>query len=139
MVLAVKAKSLWTLGRQCLPEMMYKFDAFLMVLRAVREGRLDSMYEASGLASIYNDLSPADFSRDILEHVFERSMVLPMDGVDWCDWGRPQRVTETLARLGRRPLFQSEELGAAREPVIATNERYTWNEDHSADRAGGSV
>ncbi len=125
MVMAVKAKTLWTLGRQCLPEMMYKFDAFLMVLRAVHEGRLDAKYEASALATVYNDLSPADFSRDILQHVSERSMVLPMEGVDWCDWGRPQRVTETLARLGRRPLFESERLGVASEAAIAANAVYT--------------
>jgi len=111
-------------GRQCLPEMMYKFDAFLMVLRAVRAGRLEPRYEGSALATVYNDLAPADFSIDILQHVSERSMVLRMDGVDWCDWGRPQRVTETLARLGRRPLFQSEHLGAAPEPAIAVDARY---------------
>ena len=79
--------------------------AFLMVLRAIREGRLDPKFEASALASVYNDLASADFSIDILQHVSERSMVLRMDGVDWCDWGRPQRVAKTLASLGRRPFF----------------------------------
>ncbi len=105
MVTAVKAKTLWNLGRQCLPEMMCQFDAFLMVLRAVREKRLDPGVEASALATVYSNLAPADFSRDILQRVSNRCMVLPMDGVDWCDWGRPQRVTETLARLGRCPFF----------------------------------
>jgi mannose-1-phosphate guanylyltransferase len=108
MVMAVKAKTLWALGRQYLPETMHRFDAFRLVLCAIREGRLDPGYEASALASIYSDLTPADFSRDILQHVSERSMVLRMDGVEWCDWGCPQRVNETLANLGRRPLFASD-------------------------------
>ena len=110
MVIAVKAKTLWALGQQCLPEMMYEFNAFLLVLRAVREERLDGQYEARSLAHLYEELAPADFSRDILESVSNLSIVLPMDGVDWCDWGRPQRVTESLARLGREPLFPSAHL-----------------------------
>ena len=125
MVMTVKAKTLWTLGRQCLPEMMYKFDAFLIVLRSVREGRLDPRYEASALATVYNDLAPADFSRDILQHVSDHSMVLPMDGVDWCDWGRPRRVAETLASLGRRPLFPPDYFENVLESVTSANEGHS--------------
>jgi mannose-1-phosphate guanylyltransferase len=124
MVIAASAKLLWRLGRQCLPEMMCKFDAFLLVLRAIREGRIDPKYEASALAGIYSDLAPADFSKDILQHVSGQSILLPMEGVDWCDWGRPQRVTETLARLGRRPLFPSEHAGPAPEPALMAKEGY---------------
>lgn len=115
MVMTVKAKTLWALGRQCLPGMMCKFDAFLTVLRSVRNGRLAPGYEASALAKIYNDLAPADFSRDILQNVSSRSMVLRMEGVDWCDWGRPQRVSGTLANMGCRPLFPEDYLEAVLE------------------------
>lgn len=122
MVITVKAKKLWALGRQCMPETMYKFDAFLMVLRAVREGRLESRFEASALASLYNDLGPADLSRDILEHVPEQSLVLRLEGVDWCDWGHPQRVTETLAGLGRHPSFSPHGLECPGESATVANE-----------------
>jgi len=124
MVMTVKAKTLWTLGRQCLPEMMCEFDAFLMVLRAVREGRLDPEYEASALATLYNDLASADFSKDLLQHVCDHSVVLPMDGVDWCDWGHPRRVAETLANLGRRPFFPSDCLENALESATLANESH---------------
>ena len=117
MVMAVKAKALWTLGRQCLPEMMYKFDAFLLVLRAVREGRLGAQHETLALERLYEELTPADFSKDILQHVPNHSRALPMDGVDWCDWGRPQRVTEALARLGRGPVFPSYRPHNVRKPA----------------------
>jgi mannose-1-phosphate guanylyltransferase len=122
MVMAVKAKTLWALGRQCLPEMMSDFALFLMVLRAVREGRLNPAFEAGALAKLYNNVAPADFSKDILEHVYERSLILPLDGVSWCDWGRPQRVTETLASLGRRPLFPMHFLESDMEPGALANE-----------------
>ena len=125
MVITVKAKTLWAMGRRCLPEMMYKFDAFLMVLHAVRQGRLDPGFEASALASIYSDLEPADLSRDILQHVTEDSLVLPMEGVDWCDWGHPQRVTDTLAGLGRRPSFSPDCLECPWEAAPLANENHT--------------
>lgn len=110
MVMTVKAKTLWALGRKCLPGMMCQFDAFLMVLRAVREGRLAPAYEASALANLYNELPSADFSKDILQNICNQSMVMRMEGVNWCDWGRPQRVNGTLAGLGRRPLFPKDYL-----------------------------
>jgi mannose-1-phosphate guanylyltransferase len=122
MVMAAKAKTLWALGRQCLPEMINKFDMFLTVLRAIHEGRLDPTFEAGALATLYNNVTPADFSRDILEHVSERSLILPMAGVDWSDWGRPQRVTETLVSLGRRPLFPLHFLENTTESGTAANE-----------------
>jgi mannose-1-phosphate guanylyltransferase len=126
MVVAARAKTLWALGRRHLPEMMYAFDAFLTVLRAVREGRVDPKFEASALESVYSDLAPADFSKDILQHVSSQSMLLPMDGVDWCDWGRPQRVTETLARLGRRPFFVPDGLENGLESATLANESQKW-------------
>jgi len=121
MVMAVKAKTLWALGRQCLPEIMHKFEALLMVVRAVKSGKLDPEYEASALANIYTDLPSADFSKEILQHVSHRSIVLPMEGVDWCDWGRPQRVAETLANLGRRPLFPTDYIENVLEPAALAN------------------
>jgi mannose-1-phosphate guanylyltransferase len=123
MVITVKAKTLWALGRQCIPEAMCKFDAFLMVLRAVREGRLDSRFEARALASLYNDLGPADMSKDILAHVAGQSLVLRLEGVGWCDWGDPQRVTEALAGLGRHPSFPPHCLECPWESASLANER----------------
>ncbi len=117
MVMVAKAQTLWSLGRQCLPEMMYGFDAFLLVLRAIRERQIGPEFETIALGRLYEELAPADFSRDILQQAPERSMVLPMDGVDWCDWGQPQRVSETLERLDRRPLFPLEFVKSRFEPL----------------------
>ncbi len=105
MVTAVRVKTLWELGHRHLPEMMASFDALLMVLRAIRQRLFDPKREADVLARLYEHLAPADFSKDILQPSAKRCLVLPMQGIDWSDWGRPERVEETLARVGRRPLF----------------------------------
>jgi len=123
MVMTVKAKTLWALARQFLSEMMCQFDAFLSVLHAIREGRLDPRYESRALASIYQCLGQADFSRDVLQHAAGQSMALRMEGVNWCDWGHPQRVVETLADMGRTPLFESEHYGIAAQTKLGVNER----------------
>jgi mannose-1-phosphate guanylyltransferase len=92
------------------------------VLRAIREGRLKPEHEATALARLYQELTPADFSKDLLQHVPDRSLVLPMDGIDWCDWGRPWRVTETLARLKRQPLFPTDYHNYVLLPETVANE-----------------
>ena len=122
MVMAVKARTLWALGRQCLPEMMGRFDRFLTVLRSIRKGRLGPDFESTALATVYNDLSPADFSRDILQRASERSMVLPMVGVAWSDWGRPQRLSETLVHLGCRSLLPPRFLESVQESATSARE-----------------
>ena len=48
------------------------------------------------LERLYEELPSADFSKDILQHVPSKSRLLPMEGVDWCDWGRPQSSDRDL-------------------------------------------
>lgn len=103
MVIAIKAKTLWALARKCLPEMMTYFDAFRQILRAVREGEVEPSCEAFALEDLYDRLEPADFSKEVLQKIVEEMLVMPMTGVTWCDWGRPQHVTESLAFLNRKP------------------------------------
>jgi len=120
MVTAVRVKTLWELGRRHVPEMMSNFDALLMVLRAVRQGLFKPGCKAEVLERLYEHLEPADFSRDIIQPAAERCLLLPMQGIDWSDWGRPERVTETLAKVGREPLFARrpmESAGGMLQPV----------------------
>ena len=51
----------------------------------------------------------ADFSRDLVQRCPEAALVLPLGNVEWSDWGRPERVTESLRRLGKRPTFPTRE------------------------------
>ena len=106
MIVAARARTLWSLGRQLLPEMMANFDAFLTVLRAIREKRLAPSFEARALETLYTQVSPTDFSRDLLQGASPHSLALRMEGVYWCDWLDPQRIADSLALLGRRPPFE---------------------------------
>lgn len=104
MIVAAKARTLWYLGRRFLPSMMVYFDAFLTVLRTIREKSLAPSWEEKALDALYDSISPADFSTDLLHYASRQSMVLRMEGVYWSDWGHPQQVIDTLALLGRRPI-----------------------------------
>jgi hypothetical protein len=74
-------------------------------MRAVLDGQRDMSYLEAVLAHVYRDLPASDFSRHILQRAPERSTVVPMEGIDWCDWGRPERISATLAALGAQPAF----------------------------------
>lgn len=113
MVIAVKAKTLWAMAHECLPELMPSFDAWLQVLRGIRSGCLNADCEREMLERMYTGLRPADFSGALLERMATRCMVVPMHGVAWCDWGRPQRVVKTLAEVGRTPSFPTSFLESA--------------------------
>ncbi len=89
--MAVKAKTLWSLGWGYFPEMLDRFDVLRRAVGTPEEGRV--------LARIYEGMPLVNFSRGILERAASRAVVLPMTGVEWSDWGRPERILETLGRL----------------------------------------
>jgi mannose-1-phosphate guanylyltransferase len=46
-----------------------------------------------------------NFSSDLLQRVPEKLAVVELTGVLWSDWGKPERIAETLRRIDRRPAF----------------------------------
>lgn len=103
MVVAVKASTLWALATRLLPKPMQGFENLRVVLRAVREERVPDNHVMVALNHIYNRLPASDFSRDILQNITRKSIVVPIEGVRWSDWGRPERIWETLTFLGVKP------------------------------------
>ncbi len=97
LVFAANADLLWRLGWQCLPEMMPFFERLGEAIGGPEEGRV--------LESIYRDLPVKNFSSDLLQHVPEQLAVVELTGVLWSDWGKPERIAETLRRIDRRPAF----------------------------------
>jgi mannose-1-phosphate guanylyltransferase len=81
----------WKLGRRHLRECTDLLDTYVR-----RIGQPD---EDAALDAAYDRLSAADFSRDILERA-ERLGVVSVAGSGWSDWGRPERVLETLRSQG---------------------------------------
>ncbi len=87
--MAVRASTLWTLGWRYHPEMMERFER----LRAA----IGTAHEAQVLTRIYEDMPQANFSKGILERAAAQGVVMPMRDLEWSDWGRPERIQETLA------------------------------------------
>jgi len=99
MIMAARARTLWSLGCRLRPDMMGLFEG---VKQALGTGR-----ESWAVEEAYRRLPSVNFSRDILERAPESCALLPLSGVSWCDWGRPERVVETLRALGRPSPFDA--------------------------------
>ena len=97
LVCAANVELLWTLGRQCLPDMMPLFDRLSQVIGGPEEGRV--------LEAMYRDMPAKNFSSDLLQHVPEQLAVVELTGALWSDWGKPERIAETLRWIDRRPAF----------------------------------
>jgi hypothetical protein len=61
--------------------------------------------ESPEVRRLYRDLAPLSFSDDLLARCPANLAVLPVQGVRWSDWGQPNRVMETLSRLGVEPAW----------------------------------
>jgi mannose-1-phosphate guanylyltransferase len=97
LVFAANVDLLWTLGWQCLPDMMPLFERLSQTIGGSDEGR--------ALNAIYREMPVKNFSSDLLQHVPEQLAVVELTGVLWSDWGKPERITETLRRIDRQPAF----------------------------------
>jgi mannose-1-phosphate guanylyltransferase len=97
MIIAVKARSLWQLGLERFPEILNCFERLRNVIGTAKEGAvLDAIYEA---------MPSRNFSADLLARAANRVAVMPTDGIIWSDWGRMERIVETLDLVGRQPNF----------------------------------
>jgi len=97
LVLAARLETLWKMGWNCFPEIMSLFDAHVEAIGTSDEG--------SVLDAIYEVMPARNFSTHLLERTPDQVAIVEMTGVLWCDWGRPERILETLTQVGRRPAF----------------------------------
>jgi mannose-1-phosphate guanylyltransferase len=96
-VMVSKVSTLWELGRQCFPDLIPLFE---------RLGQaLDTSAEDCVLNSIYEAMPKKNFSSDLLQRAPQHVAVMELTGVLWSDWGKPERIVETLRRIARTPAF----------------------------------
>jgi mannose-1-phosphate guanylyltransferase len=88
--------ALWALGRASEPQLLDILDSLVPLI-----GTLD---EADAIEYIYRAFLPVSFSRDMLERAPELVAALELDGVEWSDWGRPERIETVLALRRSRAL-----------------------------------
>lgn len=96
MVTCGTVNALWELGRAADPELLDILDSLVPLV-----GTTD---ETDAIEYIYRAYLPVSFSRDILERCPERLAALEIDGVEWSDWGGPDRIENVLALRRSRAL-----------------------------------
>lgn len=89
MIACASVDALWELARETQPEMMELFDDFVPLI--------DTPEEAEALEVLFHQVGHVNLSHDMFERAPHRLLALPLEGVQWSDWGRPERIEETLA------------------------------------------
>lgn len=95
MLCVARGQALWQLGRQHLPAQVALLEEYA---RSLGSGRADEC-----LRQVYERLTPADFSRDLVA-ASRRLRVTAMDGAGWSDCGTPERLVAALGeKVGALP------------------------------------
>jgi mannose-1-phosphate guanylyltransferase len=97
LVTVARVETLWTLGRRHLPAIVERFERWMPVIGTPQE--------AGALDGLYVDMPVQDFSRDLLEPSAGSWGAFEVRDLLWSDWGRPERILQTLLTIGRAPAF----------------------------------
>jgi mannose-1-phosphate guanylyltransferase len=97
LVFAAKAEALWQAGYACFPDMMPLFERLASAW--------DTPDERAALEAVYQEMPAYNFSSHLLQRLPNRVAVMELTGVLWSDWGRPERIAETIRRIGKTPAF----------------------------------
>jgi len=100
MIMVARVSALWDIARRSQPAMIARFDELRPWMGRAKQ--------TEAVARAYEAMERVNFSRDIVEPAAGRMMAMPMDGIHWSDWGRPQRIAETLAKIGKSQSFPAE-------------------------------
>jgi mannose-1-phosphate guanylyltransferase len=92
MVTVARAASLWGLFRTAVPDVHAAFQRI--------KGALGTPSEAATVRDAYETMPSVSLSKGVFERLPSRIAAIPVRGVHWSDWGREERVVETLVRLG---------------------------------------
>lgn len=96
MVTCGSVDALWELGRATEPQLLDILDSLVPLV-----GTPD---EDDALEHIYRAFLPVSFSRDMLERAPARLCAMELFGLEWSDWGRPERIENVLALRRSRAL-----------------------------------
>jgi mannose-1-phosphate guanylyltransferase len=66
---------------------------------------IGSAHEKAVLDFIYHSMPSRNFSADCLQRFPAELAVIELNDILWSDWGRQERIVETLRRIGRTPTF----------------------------------
>ena len=104
-IMAAHVDTLWRLGHRVLPEVMAPFERLAAVI--------DTVDESQVLRDMYERMPVRCLSRDFLVHVPDSVAVMDMQGLWWSEWSSPDRIMQTLTRMGRETASVMRHLRAA--------------------------
>lgn len=87
-IMAGKARTFWELVRAFHPELVLSYERI-----KASACRPDA---AAELVAAYETIPAVNFARSVLERASDAALVVPMAGIEWNDWGRPERIMATL-------------------------------------------
>ncbi len=106
MIMIAKARLLWRVGRRHIPGVMRQLLPLHGTWRALAKGRAREQDLEAQLERAYERLPASDFSSDVIARSCARIIALRLDAeIQWSDWGRMERIMESLKRLDLRPNF----------------------------------
>lgn len=97
LVLTATVDALWKAGWTCFPDMMPLFERLCSTW--------DTPDEAPVIEDVYRSMPKYNFSSHLLQRVPDRVAVMELTGVLWSDWGKPERIAESIRRIGKTPAF----------------------------------
>jgi mannose-1-phosphate guanylyltransferase len=87
--------------------MVFQLSRMLDLLQMVAPEEFGRMWalsrDASPIQDVYHNLTPWNFSRNVLARIPEHLIVLRVDDVHWSDWGTRESIDRTLRALKKDP------------------------------------
>jgi mannose-1-phosphate guanylyltransferase len=96
-VMVAKVETLWGMGWRWLPRMMQLFEGL--------GEAIGTELEDDVLKSVYQAMPIRNFSSDLLQRAVSRIAVIELNEMHWSDWGRAERIAQSLRRIERKPAF----------------------------------
>ena len=106
LILIANIQTLWEAGRQCIPEVVMPIET--------HGNGIGTSHERQILMNLYRTMPTRNFSSDLLSLIPQQLTMMELTGVYWSDWGRPERIRETMAFMGRNVPFGK---GGAEESI----------------------
>lgn len=94
MVTVARAATLWNLIGEAQPDLQRPFERI--------QGTLGTESDASEITKAYQQMPSVSLSTGVFERFPSRLAAMAVRGLHWSDWGREERIDETLARLGKQ-------------------------------------
>ena len=93
-VMVGRVRSFLAILRASVPAVYRAFEPLLKIENS----------EPAALTRVFGNVTPGDFSQQVLSALPDRLAVLRLDNVGWSDLGTPERLKAAWARLGTTPL-----------------------------------